>query len=157
MDGFLESLCDVTHAWPSYRYCAPVFTHDLIDRKTTASSRTCFFLGHMFVGLHPLVPHPPTTPIDPRGSEMLRGSEAADAAQIDGLLPPSSCAVQQMAGGLGSPDIHHCLAVRCSRSGAPTSRPAQPRTGLLPPLRGAPALMTARNEVQLCIRRCVLL
>lgn len=59
--------------------------------------------------------------------------EPVDWAPIDGILPSLSGA-QQMAGGLGSPDIHHCLAVRCSRSSALTSRTV-PRTSLPPPLR----------------------
>lgn len=59
--------------------------------------------------------------------------EPVDSAPIDGISP-SLCGAQQMAGGLGSPDIHHCLAVRCSRSSTLTSR-SVPRTSLPPPLR----------------------
>lgn len=50
-----------------------------------------------------------------------------------------------MAGGLQSPDIHQCLAVRCSHSGALTSR-LVPQTSLPPPLRGL-GLMMPLNEV----------
>lgn len=42
-------------------------------------------------------------------------SQPVDMQQIKGTLPSVSPAYQ-MAAGLQSPDIHQCLAVRCSRS-----------------------------------------
>lgn len=45
-----------------------------------------------------------------------------DVAQIGVAPPPSLSSVCQMAGGSDSPDIHQCLAVRCSRSSDLTCR-----------------------------------
>lgn len=72
------------------------------------------------------------------------GCKPVDMAQIDGILPLLSPA-QQMAGGLQSPDIHQCHAVRCSHSGALTSR-LVPQPSLPPPLPGL-SLMMPLNEV----------
>lgn len=99
-----------SHTWVSLLPTRPSVTHR----------------SFLFPNLHE------STPVAPS----VGGCEPVDAAPIDGILPSLSAA-QQMAGGLGSPDIHHCLAVRCSRSSALTSRPF-PRTSLPPPLRGPP-------------------
>lgn len=100
-----------SHTWVSFLPTRPSVTHR----------------SFLFPTLHE------STPVGPS----VGGCEPVDAAPIDGILPSLSAA-QQMAGGLGSPDIHHCLAVRCSRSSALTSRPV-PRTSLPPPLRGPPS------------------
>lgn len=100
-----------SHTWVSFLPTRPSVTHR----------------SFLFPKLHE------STPVAPS----VGGCKPVDAAPIDGILPSLSAA-QQMAGGLGSPDIHHCLAVRCSRSSALTSRPV-PRTSLPPPLRGPPS------------------
>lgn len=48
-----------------------------------------------------------------------------DMAQIGVAPPPSLSSVCQMAGGFVSPDIHQCLAVRCSHSSDLTCRLVQ--------------------------------
>lgn len=49
----------------------------------------------------------------------ISGPQPVGMTQIDGSIPSVS-PVCQMAGGLQSPDIHQCLAVRCSHSSALT-------------------------------------
>lgn len=58
--------------------------------------------------------------------------------ESSGGIPLSLSGAQQMAGGLGSPDINHCPAVRCSRSSALTSRSCHCSRGshLMTPLNG---------------------
>lgn len=81
-------------------------------------------LGFIIICLHrhpsPLLKfHKLTTVI-----RYILGCEPVHMAQIDGALPSLSAACQ-MAGGLQSPDIHHCLTVRCSNSSALTWRLVQ--------------------------------
>lgn len=52
-------------------------------------------------------------------------SRPFDVAQIGAAHPPSLSSACQMAGGFDSPDIHQCLAVRCSRSSDLTCRLVQ--------------------------------
>lgn len=54
----------------------------------------------------------------------ISGCKPVDMTQIDDTLPSVTPACQ-MAGGLQSPDIHQCLAVRCSHSSVLTLRLVQ--------------------------------